>query len=122
MREIYDKHPDMGYNRIRDELEVYYGIKVNDKRVLNLDRKLQIHSSIKHRPKGCTKDSSNPYHITINYLYRKFNADAPNEKWLTDVTEFKYYTRIEAHKVYLSSISMTGESWHLRSEIIMIIH
>lgn len=104
IREIHDKHPDMGYRRIRDELEVYYGIKVNDKRVLSLDRKLQIHSSIKHRPKSCTKDSSNPYHIARNYLHREFNADAPNEKWLTDVTEFKYYIGIEVHKVYLSAI------------------
>ena len=28
----------------------------------------------------------------------------PNEKWLTDVTEFKYYIGIEVHKVYLSAI------------------
>lgn len=94
----------MGYRRIRDELEVYYGIKVNDKRVLNLDRKLQIHSSIKHRPKSCTKDASNPYHIAKNYLHREFYADAPNEKWLTDVSEFKYYIGIEIHKIYLSAI------------------
>jgi putative aldouronate transport system substrate-binding protein len=51
----------MGYRRIRDELEVYYGIKVNDKRVLNLDRKLQIHSSIKHRPKNCLDDKIKKY-------------------------------------------------------------
>ena len=28
----------------------------------------------------------------------------PNQKWLTDVTEFKYYTGIEKHKIYLSAI------------------
>ena len=27
-----------------------------------------------------------------------------NEKWLTDVTEFHYYTGMEKHKVYLSAI------------------
>ena len=28
----------------------------------------------------------------------------PNEKWLTDVTEFHYYMGVEKHKVYLSAI------------------
>ena len=28
----------------------------------------------------------------------------PNEKWLTDVSEFKYYSGNEVHKVYLSAI------------------
>jgi transposase InsO family protein len=35
-----------------------------------------------------------------NVLERDFNADAPNEKWLTDLTEF----HIPAGKVYLSPI------------------
>ncbi|MFC0280957.1 IS3 family transposase, partial [Falsigemmobacter intermedius] len=35
-----------------------------------------------------------------NLLNRDFQADAPNEKWLTDITEF----RIRAGKVYLSPI------------------
>ena len=30
--------------------------------------------------------------------------EAPNQKWLTDVTEFHYYIGIEKHKVYLSAI------------------
>lgn len=37
-------------------------------------------------------------------MNREFTAEAPNQKWLTDVTEFKYYTGIEVHKVYLSAI------------------
>ena len=28
----------------------------------------------------------------------------PNEKWLTDVTEFKYYVGPVVHKIYLSTI------------------
>ena len=31
-RQIHSVHPDMGYRRIRDELAVYYGKPVNDKR------------------------------------------------------------------------------------------
>ena len=39
-----------------------------------------------------------------NLLAREFHAEKPNEKWVTDVTEFKYYTGTEVHKVYLSAI------------------
>ncbi len=35
---------------------------------------------------------------------RKFYAEKPNEKWLTDVTEFKWYEGNEIHKLYLSAI------------------
>lgn len=35
---------------------------------------------------------------------RGFYADTPNEKWLTDVTEFKYYAGNEVKKLYLSAI------------------
>ena len=94
----------MGYRRIRDELDRYHDIDVNDKRILRICRKEHIQSTIKWKPKSCTKNSNDPAHIAKNYLNRDFHAEAPNEKWLTDVTEFKYYTGIEIHKVYLSAI------------------
>ena len=94
----------MGYRRIRDELDKKHGIAVNDKRVLRICRKERIQSTIKWKPKSCTRSSNEPAHIAKNYLNRDFHADAPNEKWLTDVTEFKYYIGIEVHKVYLSAI------------------
>ena len=94
----------MGYRRIRDELDKKHGIAVNDKRVLRICRKEHIQSTIKWKPKSCTRSSDNPAHIAKNYLNRDFHADAPNQKWLTDVTEFKYYIGVEIHKVYLSAI------------------
>ena len=94
----------MGYRRIRDELDRHHDIDVNDKRILRICRKERIQSTIKWKPKSCTKNSNDPAHIAKNYLNRDFHAEAPNEKWLTDVTEFKYYTGIEIHKVYLSAI------------------
>ena len=39
-----------------------------------------------------------------NLLKRDFHANRPNEKWLTDVTEFKWYEGVEVHKIYLSAI------------------
>lgn len=81
-----------------------YDIKVNDKRVLRICRIKDIKSTIKYTNNGCTRHADNPQHIAENLLNRKFHADKPNEKWLTDVTEFKWYEGIEVHKIYLSAI------------------
>ena len=104
VKAIHEEHPDMGYRRIRDELDRHHDIDVNDKRILRICRKEHIQSTIKWKPKSCTRNSNDPAHIAKNYLNRDFHADAPNEKWLTDVTEFKYYIGLDVHKVYLSAI------------------
>ena len=104
IEKIHAESPDKGYRRIRDELERYHDIRVNDKRVLRICRKLRIKSTIKYTNNGCTRQSTNPQYIAENILNREFTADAPNEKWLTDVTEFHYYIGAEKHKVYLSAI------------------
>ena len=96
--------PDKGYRRIRDDLERYHDIKANDKRVLRICRKRGIKSTIKYSNNGCTRQAANPQFIAENILNREFTAEAPNQKWLTDVTEFKYYIGIEVHKIYLSAI------------------
>ena len=85
-------------------MERYHDINVNDKRVLRICRKLDIKSTIKYANNGCTRQAANPQHIAENILNREFTAKAPNEKWLTDVTEFHYFIGIEKHKVYLSAI------------------
>lgn len=103
---IHEEHPDMGYRRIRDTLEHDYGINVNDKRVLRICRKKKIQSFIKHRYNCCTKPASDPAYIAENILNREFESDHLNEKWCTDVTEFKYGTGDDEKKgkVYLSAI------------------
>ena len=104
IEKIHTESPDKGYRRIRDELERYHDIKINDKRVLRICRKKGIKSTIKYANNGCTRQAANPQFIAENILNREFSADAPNQKWLTDVTEFKYYVAQEVHKVYLSAI------------------
>ena len=104
MESIHNDSPDKGYRRIRDDLDRYHGIHVNDKRILRIYRKKDIKSTIKYSNHGCTRQAANPQYIAENLLNREFTADAPNKKWLTDVTEFKYYTGIEVHKIYLSAI------------------
>lgn len=101
---IHTESPDKGYRRIRDDLKRYHNINVNDKRVLRICRKLNIKSTIKYANNGCTRQATNPQYLAENILDREFTAEAPNQKWLTDVTEFHYYIGIEKHKVYLSAI------------------
>ena len=54
--------------------------------------------------RSCCTVSNRKDQKAENLLKRNFEASAPNEKWLTDVTEFKYYAGIEVHKIYLSAI------------------
>ena len=97
-------HPDKGYRRIRDDLEHDFGINVNDKRVLRICRAKKIQSTIKYSNHGCTRNAANPQYVAENVLSRKFHAPRPNVKWLTDVTEFKWYEGVVVHKIYLSAI------------------
>ena len=104
VEKIHMENPDKGYRRINDDLRHNEHIHVNDKRVLRICRVKGIKSTIKYNNNGCTRREKNPQYIAENLLDRNFHADKPNEKWLTDVTEFKWYEGIEVHKVYLSAI------------------
>ena len=104
IEEIHTENPDKGYRRINDDLRHDYGIVVNDKRVLRICRANDIKSTIKYSNNGCTRHAKNPQYIAENLVNRQFYAERPNEKWLTDVTEFKWYEGIKVHKLYLSAI------------------
>ena len=104
VEDIHEKHPEMGYRRLKDELDRRHHTHVNDKRMLRICRSRRIKSTIKYSNHGCTRQGKNPYYLADNLLNREFKADKPNQKWLTDVTEFKYYVGIEVKKVYLSAI------------------
>lgn len=101
---IHRDSPDKGYRRIRDELERYHNIKVNDKRVLRLCRILNIKSGIIGASDNHIYRKKQYRYVAENLLKRDFRAEKPNEKWVTDVTEFKYFVNGEKRKVYLSAI------------------
>lgn len=63
-------------------------------------KKLEIHSVIRKKKKKYTY--AKPDETAENILQRDFYATAPNQKWATDVTEFKVPG--EAKKLYLSTI------------------
>ena len=104
IEQIHSASPDEGYRRINDDLRHDQSIYVNDKRVLRICRARDIKSTIKYASHGCTRRAKDPQYIAENLLNRQFYADKPNQKWLTDVTEFKWYEGIQVHKLYLSAI------------------
>src|SRR5699024_10723047 len=71
----------------------------NHKRIYRLMKIAGIKAVIRRKRKPYIK--STPQHISENTLNREFTADKPNEKWVTDVTEFKYG---QDSKAYLSDI------------------
>jgi transposase InsO family protein len=76
--------------------------RVNVKRVRRLMRILGLKSVIRKKRPDYVK--STPEITAENVLKRDFKATVPFEKWLTDVTEFKYYVGNEVKKLYLSAI------------------
>ena len=104
LEQLHEESPDKGYRRINDELRHDHDIYVNDKRILRICRAKGIKSTIKYSSHSCTQRAKNPQYLADNRLDRQFYAAKPNEKWLTDVTEFKWYEGSEIHKLYLSAI------------------
>jgi putative transposase len=88
-----------GYRRITLNLNRRLGKSFNHKRIYRLMRLAGLKSVIRKKRKRYVK--SNSQHVAENLLKRQFTADKPNQKWLTDVTEFKYG---DSQKAYLSAI------------------
>ena len=78
-----------------------YSVHYNKKRIRRLMQILHLKSVC--RRKRYNYIQSTPEVTAENILNRDFHADKPNEKWLTDVTEFKYYVGVEVRKIYLMS-------------------
>lgn len=67
--------------------------RINIKRVRRIMQILGLKSVIRRKRPDYVK--STPEITAENILNRDFKASAPFEKWLTDVTEFKYYVGSE---------------------------
>ena len=95
---IYHKHKGRyGYRRITDELNDK-GTVINHKTVLRLMKLLGLKSLIRVKKYKSYKGEQGK--IAPNLLKRNFKAEAPNQKWATDITEFN----ISGKKLYLSPI------------------
>jgi putative transposase len=98
IKAIYEEHEGRyGYRRIRDELE-NRGQKVNHKKVQRIMKKLGLKCMVRMKKYKSYKGTVGK--IAPNHLDRQFTADAPNQKWVTDITEFKLF----GEKLYLSPV------------------
>lgn len=88
-----------GYRRMTMNINRIMNKKYNHKRIYRLMKSINMKSVIRKKKKNYVK--STPQITAENILNRDFKADKPNQKWLTDVTEFKL---TNGQKAYLSSI------------------
>lgn len=98
IRKIYDQHKGRyGYRRITIQLRDD-GVIVNHKTV----RKLMVSMSLKAKRRNQRYRSykGDVGKVAPNVINRDFSADAPDQKWTTDVTQVK----IKDRKLFLSPI------------------
>jgi putative transposase len=96
--QLYHEHKGRyGYRRITMSLRLS-GVNINHKRVQRLMGELGLKSKV--RPKRYTSYKGDVGKIAPDLVQREFTADKPNQKWVTDVTEFK----VGEQKVYLSPV------------------
>jgi transposase InsO family protein len=98
IRALFERHKGRyGYRRITAAIRCQ-GDRINHKRVQRLMGELSLKSCI--RPKKYKSFKGNVGKIAPNVLKRKFGASRPNQKWVTDVTEFN----VGGQKLYLSPV------------------
>lgn len=97
IRAVYERHKGRyGYRRITAELR-QAGQVVNHKTIQRLMNNLGLKSLV--RPKKY-RSYRGELASSPNVLNRQFDAAQPNEKWVTDVTEFN----VRGAKLYLSPV------------------
>ena len=99
IKEIFFYHKERyGYRRITLELR-NQGYNVNHKKVYRLMVKIGL-KPLKRNKRKYFSYKGTVGRIADNFIDRKFEADKPNEKWYTYVTEFN----LRGEKAYLSPI------------------
>jgi transposase InsO family protein len=99
IRATYDEHKGRyGYRRITAELRHSMEKPVNHKCVQRLMQKMGLRALIRAKKRSRNISGMSDEHIP-NVLQRDFSATAPNQKWVTDVTEFN----VNGQKLYLSA-------------------
>jgi len=98
IKTIYHRHKGRyGYRRVQEELG-HQNCYLNPKTVQKLMGRLHLKSTV--RPKRYQSYRGSVGKAAPNLLERNFKATTPNQKWVTDVTQFN----ILGHKVYLSPV------------------
>jgi putative transposase len=99
LREIFDSsYKAYGYRRVRAVLKAKHGFGLSGKTVLRLMREENRVCQVRRRKYVSYKGAVGL--AVPNVLNRDFETDSPNQKWATDVTEFK----VLGQKQYFSPV------------------
>ena len=114
INKIYQIHKGRyGYRRITAELNhqlASQGIVINHKKVQRLMQQMGLKAKIRgqrHKPYS-SYQGEHQDKIKDNVLQRDFQATRPNQKWATDITEFK----IEVKSNNDNSNGVNGKTYH----------
>ncbi|AIQ34020.1 transposase [Paenibacillus sp. FSL R5-0345] len=100
IQKVYERYEGVyGYRQIQLFLLQDHGVWMNHKKVLRIMRDLGIRSRIRRKHR-CNYATSEGDRVAKNILKRDFKADAPNQKWVTDITQY----RVGEKWLYLSAI------------------
>ena len=90
----------LGYRRMTMYINILNQTSYSEKYIHRLMKVIGIHARIRRKKSNYIK--SKPEQVGENILHRKFKAQWQNQKWCTDVTEFKVPG--QKQKLYLSAI------------------
>ncbi|MDF2647255.1 MAG: transposase [Paenibacillus sp.] len=88
-----------GYRQTQLFLLQNHRVWMNHKKVLRLMQEMGLRSRIRRKHR-CNYSSSHAERVAENILQRDFKAEKPNQKWVTDITQF----RVADTWLYLSAI------------------
>lgn len=100
IKEVFEESKcTYGYRRITEGIEAKYGVKFNHKKVLRIMNKYSLKAKYARRKRNQSYKRIEE-NVKPNLVKRKFNVDAPNKIWTTDIT----YLIFEQKRAYLSTI------------------
>jgi putative transposase len=89
-----------GYRRMKIAVEEKLNVVVNKKRIARIQRETALQARIRRKRYTYHRLNFQQEKAKPNILKRDFTAQAPNRKWLTDIT----YIPIGAKQLYVSAI------------------
>ncbi len=111
VQDIHNHHPMMGYRQIRDTLCLEYGWNVSDPTVWKSMKRLGIHGYTRRHKSSTTPGLE---HVRYpNVLNRRFQAERPMEKIVTDVTYIKHNRKWYYLAAYLDLFNNEIVEWEL---------
>lgn len=111
VQDIHSHHPMMGYRQIRDKLCLEFGWIVSDPTVWKSMKRLGIHGYTRRSKVVSTQGLEHTRYANI--LNRRFKAEKPMEKIVTDVTYIKHRGKWYYLAGYLDLFNNEIVEWEL---------